>query len=216
MRARAAISDQLDWRGAAVLGLAWGLFCGFGNGIPIASTLAQMAVPWVWVAAVAAYRSATTARQAALLGGVALLAANVVYFVVGVFGRGVSGLSPVDGLRFFALWTPIGLLIGPIAGLVGWWLTRNNTALVAATALAVVSIAEPLALWAHIDHLDAHLAYVAVAIVGFSLPLTRMWQTPRTAGTAAAMALALSYPVAVVLEAVLIALGQISAPMRLI
>ena len=48
-------------RRAVVVGLVWGVFCGIANGVPVATTLVQMAVPWVWVAAFVAYRAETAA-----------------------------------------------------------------------------------------------------------------------------------------------------------
>ena len=50
-----------------------------------------------------------------------------------------------------------------LAGVMGWWLRTKRASLPAVVALAMVSVAEPLALWTHIDHLDAHLAYMGVA-----------------------------------------------------
>jgi hypothetical protein len=38
-----------------VAGTLWGIICGLANALLVASTLAQMAVPWVWVAAVVGY-----------------------------------------------------------------------------------------------------------------------------------------------------------------
>lgn len=198
-----------------MVGVLWGVFCGIANGWPVASTLAQMAAPWIWVAALVAYRASGGSRQAALLGALALLAANASYFAVGSIARGLSGLPPVGGIRFFAMWTTLGLVIGPVAGIVGWWLTQR-TAFAAIVTLATVSIAEPLALWAHIDHFDAHLAYVGVATAGMALPLILYRRHWTKAVRAVALALFLTYPTAVILEATLIALRQISAPMRLI
>lgn len=215
MRTGVITREPLVIREAVALGLGWGVFCGIANGWPVASTLAQMAVPWVWAAALAGYRAAATGRQAAVLGGVTLLAANVGYFAIGMLARNIAGLSPVYGIRFFVLWTAVGLVIGPVAGVVGWWLTTARAG-VGVVALAIVSIAEPLALWAHLDHFDAHLAYVAVAGAGLAFPLVWFRRVWRTAATAVASALVLAYPAAVTLEVVLIALGQISAPMRLI
>ena len=100
-----------------------------------------------------------------------MLAANVAYFGVGSLARGISGLPVVGGIWFFVLWATVGLIVGPIAGVVGWWLTTERTSFTAVVTLATISIAEPLALWIRIDHLDAHLAYVGVAAAGFAFPL---------------------------------------------
>jgi hypothetical protein len=202
-------------RRAVVVGLVWGVFCGIANGVPAATTLVQMAVPWIWLAAFVAYREADSSRLAAWLGAATLLAANVAYFGVGSIARGISGLPPVGGIHFFALWTVVGLVIGPIAGVVGWWLTsqRGSTAVV---MLATVSVAEPLALWAHIDHLDAHLVYIGVAAAGLAFPLLWFRRDRRKALRALALVLVLTYPIAVALEATLIAFRQISPPMRLV
>jgi hypothetical protein len=202
-------------RRTVVVGVVWGIFCGLANGYPVASTLAQMAVPWVWVAALVGYRMARSTKKAALLGGITLLTANVAYFTVGTGSGGVTGAPLGGGIRFFALWTSIGLVIGPIAGVIGWWLTGERTALTAVVSLATASVAEPLALWAHIDHLDAHLAYLSVAIVGLTFPVMWFRRTWRKAVKAVALLLALIYPTAVTLELILIGLRQISPPMRL-
>lgn len=198
-------------RSALAVGLVWGVFCGIANGIPVATTLAQMAVPWIWVAAFVAFRVATSTRQAALLGALTLLAANVAYVGVEYLAPGMSGQA-----RFFALWTIVGLIVGPVAGVVGRWLTTEEGMFRAVVMLAAVSIAEPLALWAHIDNFDAHLTYLLVAASGITFPLVWFGRDGRKALQSLALSLLLAYPVAVVLEAALIALGQISPPMRLI
>jgi hypothetical protein len=203
-------------RRTVVVGAVWGIFCALANGNPVASTLAQMAVPWVWVAAFVGYRMAKSTKTAALLGGISLLVANVGYFTIGTVSGGLTGAPLGGGIRFFALWTAIGLVVGPIAGVIGWWITAERTALPAVVALATASVAEPLALWAHIDHIDAHLAYVIVAIVGLTVPVMWFRRTWRKAVKAAALVLALTYPTAVTLELVLIGLRQISPPMRLL
>ena len=95
-----------------------------------------------------------------MLGAVTLLAANLAYSGTGSIARSISGLPQVGGVGFLALWATVGLVIGPIAGIVGWWLTSQQRSFTAVVTLATVSIAEPLALWTHIDHLDAHLAYM--------------------------------------------------------
>lgn len=203
-------------RKAVVVGVVWGLFCGIGNGWPVATTLVQMAVPWIWVAAFVAYRAANSGRLGALLGGITLLAANVAYFSVGSIARGFAGLPLVGGIGFFALWATVGLVIGPVAGVVGWWLKTERTSFVAVVMLATVSIAEPLALWTHIDHFDAHLAYLCVVGAGFAFPLIWFRREWRPALKALALVMILTYPTAVFLEATLIALDQISPPMRLV
>ena len=203
-------------REAVVVGVVWGLFCAIANGWPVSTTLVQMAVPWIWVAAFVAYRAAGNARRAALLGGFVLLTANVAYFAVGSIARGFAGLSLVGGIGFFALWTTVGLAIGPIAGVVGWWLTTQRTSFPAVVTLAMVSIAEPLALWTHIDHFDAHLAYLGIAAAGFVFPLIWFRRDWRNAIKSLALVMILTYPTAVILEATLIALDQISPPMRLV
>jgi cation transport ATPase len=86
----------------------------------------------------------------------------------------------------------------------------------AVVTLATVSIAEPLALWTHIDHFDAHLAYLSVAAAGFAFPLVWFRRDWRNALKAVVFVVVLTYPAALVLEAVSIAFGQISPPMRLI
>lgn len=186
------------------------------NGLPGTTTVVQMAVPWIWVAAFVSYRGADSSRLAALLGAIALLAANVAYFGVGSLARSISGLSPVGGIRFFALWAAVGLVIGPIAGVVGWALTSQQRSFTAVVMLATVSVAEPLALWTHIDHLDAHLVYLAVAAAGLAFPLVWFRRDRGKALRALTLVLVLTYPIAVAIEATLIAFRQISPPIRLI
>lgn len=199
-----------------MVGLGWGGFCGIANGLPVATTLVQMAVPWIWVATFVAYREADNSKMAALLGAITLLAANVAYLGVGSIARALSGLPQVGGVRFFALWATVGLVTGPIAGILGWWLSTGRRSLTAVVALATVSISEPLALWTHIDHVDAHLAFIFVVAAGFAFAVIWLRREWRTALRALALTLVLIYPTAVVLEATLIAFRQISAPMRLI
>jgi hypothetical protein len=198
-----------------VVGMVWGVFCGIANGRSVLNTLAQMAVPWIWAAALVAYR-AKSAKRAAMLGAAALLVANVAYFSVGAIARAIAGLPVTGGLALLAMWTAVGLIVGPIAGLMGWWLASERAGLWAVVALATVSLAEPLALWSHINHFDAHVAYTAVGAAGVLFPLIWFRRARRKALKALALVGLLGYPVAVVLEATLIALGQISAPMRLI
>ncbi|MDF1595703.1 MAG: DUF6518 family protein [Acidimicrobiia bacterium] len=201
---------------AVAVGILLGVFCGIANGWPVASTLAQMATPWIGVAAFVAYRAAGSSKQAAMLGAVALLAANVAYFAVGVAARGSSGLPFLGGIGFFALWTTVGLLIGPVTGVFGWRLAEHRTAFTAVVTVATVLMAEPLALWVHVDHFDSHLACLSVAAAGLALPLIWFRRQWRQAAKGVALVLVLAYPAAVILEAALIALRQISAPMRLI
>ena len=200
---------------AVVAGAVWGAFCGVGNGWSVVSTLAQMAVPWLWIAAIVGYRCADGARHAAQIGVATLVSANVAYFAVGAIARLLSGEAPIGGVRFLVVWTSVGLVVGPAAGMIGRWLTAERTSLPAAAALAAASIAEPLALWAHIDHLDAHLTYLVVAAVGITIPVIRLRAAPRRSLRATAVALAVGYPAAVIIEVALVALGQISAPIRL-
>ena len=77
---------------------------------------------------------------------------------------------------------------------------------------ATVSIAEPLALWTHIDHFDANLAQMGVVAAGIAFPLIWFRRDWRKALRALALVLVMTYPTAVVLEAVLIAFRQISPP----
>lgn len=203
-------------RWAVAVGVIWGVFCGIANGWPVASTLAQMAVPWIWVAALVGHRAGSGTKQAAVLGGVTLLAANVSYFAVGLLAAGFSDSALVDGFRFFALWASVGLVIGPISGVVGWWLTAERTAFIAVVSLATVSVAEPLALWPHLDHVDARIAYIILAIGALTFPMIWFRRKWRGAFKAVALVIVLTYPSAVALEAVLIAFQQISPPMRLV
>lgn len=203
-------------RRTGVVGVFWGIICGLANGVPIASTLAQMAVPWIWVAAFVGYKLARTVKRAAVLGGLTLLVANVAYFGVGAIWGLVSESAAGGDVRFLVLWTTVGLVIGPVAGMVGWWLNTQRMNFAAVGMLSTISIAEPLALWAHINHTDAHIAYLGVAIAGLAFSCLFHRGDWRRAFRAVMLTVALTYPAAVVVEATLIALNQISSPMRLI
>ena len=68
----------------------------------------------------------------------------------------------------------------------GWWLTSQQRSFIAVVTLATVSLAELLALWTHIDHLDAHLAYmgvVAAGLVSTDLVPSRLAQGPQSSGS---------------------------------
>ena len=201
---------------ALIVGSAWGVFCGIANGWPLATTLVQMAVPLVWVAVAVSYRTANDGRQGALLGTIALLAANISYFVIGSIARLLDGGSAATDARFFALWAALGLVVGPVSGLIGWFLREGRLAFASIVALSVVTLAEPIALWPHIAQTDSRIVFVAVGLAGFLLPLVSQREQWREATKALLVALALTYPAALALEAVLIALGQISPPLRLI
>ena len=203
-------------RGAILLGAAWGLFCAFAR-FPIGSTLAQMAVPWLWVAVTAGYLWGTDElRRTALIGGVVLLSANFVYFGAAGVARAIIGDPVTSGLRFLVIWTTIGLVLGPASAVVGRGLKAPARQLAAATLVAAVSMAEPLALWAHIDHNDAHITYVIVAVAGLVLPFVLFRDRMGLGIRSSVLALAAVYPLAVVLEFALILLGQVSAPARLL
>ncbi len=203
-------------RGAILLGAAWGLFCAFARP-PIGSTLAQMAVPWLWVAAAAGYLWGTDElRRTALIGGVALLSGNFGYFGVAAVARAIAGDPVISGLRFLVIWTTIGLVIGPASAVLGRGLKDPARQLAATTVFAAVSMAEPLALWAHIDHIDARITYVTVAATGLVLPFVLFRDRMGLGIRSSVLALAALYPLAVVLEITLIVLGQVSAPVRLL
>ena len=204
----------MRWTVAA--GSAWGIYCALANGVPVASTFAQMAVPWVWVAALVGWRFAQSSKRAALLGGVSLLAANVAYFGVSVIAASISAGYASSGIIFFALWAGVGLVIGPISGLLGFFLKVPSHRFLAVALLSSVSIAEPLALWAHIDHVDSHIAYLIVGALGLVLPMTLLGRDRKCLIGAIGIVMLAVYPTALILEVTLIALGQISPPMRLI
>lgn len=147
--------------------------------------------------------------------GVALLAANFLYFGIAGIARAMTGDPVISGFRFLVIWTTIGLIMGAASAVVGRWLKDPLRKLVAATMLAAISMAEPLALWAHIDHRDAHITYVMVA-AALVMPLVLFRGRMRSGIRSSVLALAVLYPLAVVLELTLILLGQVSAPARLI
>lgn len=176
-----------------------------------------MVVPWLWVAAAAGYLWGTDElRRTALIGGAVLLSANVMYFGVAGLARALTGEPVISGLRFLVIWTTLGLVVGPVSAAVGRRLKNPARELAAATTLAAVSMAEPVALWAHIDHRDAHITYVIVAVIGLVIPLVLFRDRMRQGLRSLVLALAALYPLAVVLELTLILLGQVSAPGRLI
>ncbi len=205
-----------DHAEVAAIGSIWGVFCALANGWPIVTTLAQMAVPWMWVAAFVGFRFAKDGRRAAVLGGLVLLWANVAYYGFSSIGQLVNSGAPFGGVRFLILWSTVGLIAGPVAALLGWIANLEPPRMLGMAALATASIAEPLALWEHIDHADAHIAFVIVALIGLTLPFLPVRAGLRTSLTGVSLAIVLAYPLAVVLEVVLIALGQISAPLRLV
>jgi hypothetical protein len=88
-------------RQTLLLGLVWGLFCGVANSWPVGSKLAQMAVPWIWVAVFVGCRFACSVRNGARLGAVALAMANLGYFTVGVVSRALQGMAPSEGSGSF-------------------------------------------------------------------------------------------------------------------
>lgn len=195
--------------------IGWGVVCALLNWWPVISTLGQMAVPWVWLAA---WAGSLAGRRgaAAVTGGAALITATLAYFGVTYVSEIVAYVSVAGGYRLAVLWTAVSLVVGPIAGAVGHLVRNDRRRPFAVTAIAVISVAEPVALWAHIDHLDAHVTYVLVGIVGMSIVPALLRPPARTAALAAAMALIGVYPLAVGVELLLIALGQVSGPMRLL
>lgn len=204
------------WIAVVVAGVAWGAFCALGNFWPATTTFVQMAVPWMWVAALVGFRQHGELHRAALAGAVALMAANVAYFAVGAIAILVATNQVVGGVRFLLVWSAVGLVVGPASAVLGRLLAGDPASLVAAAALATAAVAEPLALWAHVDHLDAHITYVVVALVGVIAPQAITQGSVRRRLISTAWVVIAAYPTAVVLEAVLIALGQVSAPMRLV
>ncbi|MBK5268652.1 MAG: hypothetical protein JJE47_14590 [Acidimicrobiia bacterium] len=92
------------------------------------------------------------------------------------------------------------VIAGPASAVVGSGLKNPARKLVAATMLAAVSMAEPLALWAHIDHRDAHITYVIVAVAGLAMFLVLFRNRTRQGIRSSVLALAALYPLAVVLE----------------
>jgi hypothetical protein len=110
----------------------------------------------------------------------------------------------------------VGLVVGPVSGVIGFALRSRTLRWLAAGGLTAVSIAEPLAWWAHILHFDARMTYVIVALMGAAIPVAVLRTEGNAMLRASALALSSAYPLAVLVELVLIGLGQVSAPMRLI
>jgi hypothetical protein len=157
-------------RSGVAVGVAVGPLFGVLDALASSSswttTLGQMVTPWVGVAAALGWRSRTIGR-AVVSGGVGLVAADAFYNVLGVVLYGVVSWS------HWLLWTGVAIVVGPVAGLLGWWarVAIGPKRIFSVAALAALCISEGAALWRHIDHRDAHATYVVVGVVGLAVPV---------------------------------------------
>lgn len=202
-RSRTSNPSQ-DVQLAAAVGAMLGLFCAVAHLTPATSTVGQMVAPWVLLAALAGALSRHGPTRAAVNGGVALVVANAAYYLLGSVIHGVS--TP----HYWVMWTAVGAIVGPAAGLIGWHTRcgRQRFRVAGAAALAAVCVAESIVLWGHIAHTDARLTYAAIALAGALLPVVvlrsdaarlRVWST--------ALAVAFVVPLAVTFEISFEALG---------
>ena len=162
---------------ALVVGVAIGVFSILADGIlpgRLFTVLGNIAAPWAIAAFVVGFR-ATSVRQGALAGAVALVVGVATYYAgVAVRGYVVGQLNVV--------WTVVALVVGPVMGACGAAIStrREHPPLVAVVLPAAVLVAEGLFLlydrkvWRY-DVVDQifHDVYVSVALAliasGFAL-----------------------------------------------
>ena len=193
-----------------------GFFCAMVGDVPIATTFAQMAMPWAWLAAMVGLFRSWEAKQAALDGLLVLLTANLTYFVVRVAGRMiVTGQIDGSDVRFVILWSAICAVVGPAAALLGQSTRSDRSAVVGVALLSAGSVAEPPAWWWHVDRPGPGTAYLIVALVGITFLVIRFFgQRVRIVASLLLVAL-MVYPIAMGIEAALIVTDQVSKPFRL-
>lgn len=151
-------------------GVALGVASLFANQHMLTSTLGQMATPWVLVAAAVGAFERAGQHRAVVGGALTLAAATIAYNVTGM------AISGSTNNYYFLLWLVVGLVVGSMAGYTGWQVKHGPLRLrvIAAAGLAAVCLAEAVVLWGHIDHLDAHLTYTVLGLVGLSVPTVTM------------------------------------------
>lgn len=157
---RRAASER---RVAVLSGAALGAFCLVADRLDLVDWVEQLASTWVLVAAYAGSRAASY-RRAAVAGLLALLTATAVYY-----GGFVAALASPTVV---AMWGLIAIVVGPVAGTVGRAALRGRarTRVASAALLAASLVAEPLALWSHLDHRDVRAVFVVMVVLGVALP----------------------------------------------
>jgi uncharacterized protein DUF6518 len=162
---------------ALVVGVAIGVFSILADGIlpgRLFTVLGNIAAPWAIAAFVVGFR-ATSVRQGALAGAVALVAGVATYYAgVALRGYVVGQLNVV--------WTVVALVAGPVMGACGAAIStrRERPPLVAVVLPAAVLVAEGLFIlydrkvWRYnVVAQTYHDVYVGVAlaliVVGFAL-----------------------------------------------
>ena len=126
---------------AVVVGVALGVFSTLADGIipgRLITLLGNIAAPWVITAFVVGFR-ASSVRQGAIAGAVALVVGVVVYYAIGA----VRGY-PVGSLN--VVWTVVALFAGPIVGACGAAIStrRERPPIVAVILPAAMLVAEGL------------------------------------------------------------------------
>lgn len=126
---------------AIVVGVALGVFSTLADGIlpgRLFTLLGNVAAPWVVAAFVVGFR-ASSVRQGAIAGALALVVGVVVYYAIGA----VRGY-PVGSLN--VVWTVVAIFAGPVVGACGAAISarRERPPLVAVILPAAMLIAEGL------------------------------------------------------------------------
>lgn len=189
---------------AVVGGVALGLFAALADKSIVTTSLGQMVSPWAALAAIVGGRSRRGRAEAAIGGAVSLTAANATYYVFGLLAANIQ--TP----RYWALWTVIGVLVGPLAALTGWHsrFGPRRLRVLGAALLAAVALAEGVVLWGHIDHPEAHITYVAVGLIGLLLPSALLRdEGARLRAAATGLSVVLAVPLGFFFEAAFSAIG---------
>ena len=126
---------------AALVGIALGVFSTLADGIipgRLVTLLGNIAAPWVIAAFVVGYR-ASSVKQGAIAGALALLVGVVVYYGIGSVRNYAAGNLNV-------IWTVVALFAGPIVGACGAAIStrRERPPLIAVIIPAAMLIGEGL------------------------------------------------------------------------
>jgi len=126
---------------AALVGIALGVFSTLADGIipgRLVTLLGNIAAPWVIAAFVVGYR-ASSVKQGAIAGALALLVGVVVYYAIGSVRNYAAGNLNV-------IWTVVALFAGPIVGACGAAIStrRERPPLIAVIVPAAMLIGEGL------------------------------------------------------------------------
>lgn len=126
---------------AALVGIGLGVFSTLADGIipgRLVTLLGNIAAPWVIAAFVVGYR-ASSVKQGAIAGALALLVGVVVYYGIGSVRNYAAGNLNV-------IWTVVALFAGPIVGACGAAIStrRERPPLIAVIIPAAMLIGEGL------------------------------------------------------------------------